>query len=84
MYDIDSLSFYIDQGSGNAPMGLPARPLPTIICSSTRVNEFRAFLSQFSTSFHTILHTLFSIHVAIRPTLRCISTGISEVKPFDK
>ena len=27
------------------------------------VNEFRRFLSQFSTNFHEILHTLLSIHV---------------------
>ena len=31
--------------------------------SSTRIIEFRGFLSQFSTNFHEILHTLFSIHV---------------------
>ena len=29
----------------------------------TLVNEFRHFLSQFSTNFHEILHTLFFIHV---------------------
>ena len=29
----------------------------------TLVNEFRRFLSQFSTNFHEILHTLISIHV---------------------
>ena len=29
----------------------------------TVVNKFRRFLSQFSTNFHEILHTLFSIHV---------------------
>ena len=27
------------------------------------VNDFRGFLSQFSTNFHEISHTLFSIHV---------------------
>ena len=27
------------------------------------VNEFRRFLSQFSTNFYEILHPLFSIHV---------------------
>ena len=31
--------------------------------SSTRIIEFRGFLSQFSTNFHEISHTLFSIHV---------------------
>ena len=31
--------------------------------SSTRINEFRRFLSQFSINFNEILHTLFSIHV---------------------
>ena len=31
--------------------------------SSTRIIEFRGFLSQFSTNFYEILHTLFSIHV---------------------
>ena len=31
--------------------------------SSTRIIEFRGFLGQFSTNFHEILHTLFSIHV---------------------
>ena len=30
--------------------------------SSTRIIEFRGSLSQFSTNFHKILHTLFSIH----------------------
>ena len=29
----------------------------------TVVNEFRRFLSQFSTNCHEILHTFFSIHV---------------------
>ena len=29
----------------------------------TVVNDFRRFLSQFSTNFHEILHTLFFIHV---------------------
>ena len=29
----------------------------------TVVNEFRRFFGQFSTNFHEILHTLFSIHV---------------------
>ena len=29
----------------------------------TVVNEFRRFLNKFSTNFHDILHTLFSIHV---------------------
>ena len=33
--------------------------------SSTTVNVVHGFLSQFSTNFHEILHTLFSIHVAI-------------------
>ena len=28
----------------------------------TVVNEFHRFLSQFSTNFHEILHTIFSIH----------------------
>ena len=32
--------------------------------SSTRDNGFRGFLSQFSTNFHEILHTLFSIYIA--------------------
>ena len=31
--------------------------------SSTRIIEFRGFLSEFSTNFHEILHTLFSFHV---------------------
>ena len=31
--------------------------------SSTRIIEFRGFLSQIWTNFHEILHTLFSIHV---------------------
>ena len=31
--------------------------------SSTRIIEFRRFLSQLSTNFHGILHTLFSIYV---------------------
>ena len=31
--------------------------------SSTRIIELFVFLSQFSTTFHEILHTLFSIHV---------------------
>ena len=29
----------------------------------TVVNDFHRFLSQFSTNFHEILHTLFTIHV---------------------
>ena len=38
--------------------------LPTIVgFTLTVVNEFRRFLSQFSTNFHEISHTLFSIHV---------------------
>ena len=31
----------------------------------TVVNDFRRFLSRFSTNFHEILHTLFLIHVVI-------------------
>ena len=31
--------------------------------SPTRIIEFRGFLLQFSTNFHEILHTLFSLHV---------------------
>ena len=45
--------------------------------SATRIIEFRGFLSQFSTNFHEILHTLFSIHVVI------LLTSIVEVRPFD-
>ena len=37
--------------------------------SSTRIIEFRGFLSQFSTNFHEILHTLFSIHVVTTLTI---------------
>ena len=48
--------------------------------SSTRINEFRGFLSQFSTDFHEILHTLFSIHVVT--TLKVL-ISISKVRPFD-
>ena len=48
--------------------------------SSTRIIEFRVFLSQFSTNFHEILHTLFSIHVVT--TLK-ISRSVFEVRPFD-
>ena len=33
--------------------------------SATRIIEFRGFLSQFSTNFHEILHTLFSIQWTI-------------------
>ena len=43
-------------------------PDPTIVgFTLTVVNEFRRFLGQFSTNFHDILRTLFSIHVV--PTL---------------
>ena len=31
----------------------------------TTVNEFRRFLNQFSTNFHGVLHTLFSIHARL-------------------
>ena len=41
--------------------------------------EFRGFLSQFSTNFYEILHTLFPIHVVT--TLKIL--GILEVRPFD-
>ena len=49
--------------------GLPPRcPCQGPICliigfTLALVNEFCRFLSQFSTNFHEILHTLFSIHV---------------------
>ena len=42
-----------------------------------RINEFRGFLSRFSTNFHEILHTLFSIHVVT------VLINILEVRPFD-
>ena len=56
--------------------------------SSTRIIEFRGFLSQFSTNFHEILHTLFSIRSCrvdhVVSTLKVlISTCIVEVRPFD-
>ena len=34
-----------------------------VVFTLTAVNEFRRFLSQSSTNFHEILHSLFSIHV---------------------
>ena len=37
--------------------------------------NFRGFLSQFSTNFHEILHTLFSIHVV---------TTLKILRSFDK
>ena len=37
--------------------------LATVGFTLTVVNDFLRFLSQFSTNFHEILHTLFSIHV---------------------
>ena len=45
----------------------------------TMVNDFRGFLSQFSTNFHEISHTLFSIHVVT--TLKVL-INILEVRPF--
>ena len=59
-----------------------AMPDETVIIvgfTSTVVNEFCRFLSQFSTNFRESLHTLFSIHVT---TLK-ISIRIKEVRPFD-
>ena len=41
----------------------------------TVVNEFRQYLRQFSTNFHEILHTLFSIHVV---------TTLKVSRSFDK
>ena len=41
----------------------------------TVVDEFRGFLSQFSTNFHEILDTLFSIHVV---------TALKVSRSFDK
>ena len=35
----------------------------SILNSSTMTNVFSGFLSQFSTNFYEILHTLFAIHV---------------------
>ena len=46
----------------------------------TVMNDFRRFLSQFSTIFHQILHTLFSIHVV---TTVKVLINILEVRPFD-
>ena len=37
--------------------------------SSTRINEFRGFLIQFSTNFHEILYILFSIHFVTTLTI---------------
>ena len=48
--------------------------------SPTKIIEFLEFLLQFSTNFHEILHTLFSIHVVT--TLK-ILISILEVRPFD-
>ena len=45
------------------------------------MNEFRGFLSQFSTNFHEFVHTLFSIHVAT--TLKVL-ISMSEVRPLSK
>ena len=41
----------------------------------TVVNDSRRFLSQYSTNFHEILHTLFSIHVV---------TTLNVSRSFDK
>ena len=46
--------------------------------SFTRINGFRGFLSQFSTNFHEILHTLFAVHV-----VTTLKFSILEVRPFD-
>ena len=48
--------------------------------SLTRIIEFRGFLSQFSSIFYGILHTLLFIHVVT--TLKVL-TSIVEVRPFD-
>ena len=42
---------------------------PIVGFTLTVVNEFRRFLSQFSTNFHEILHILFSIHVVTTLTI---------------
>ena len=41
----------------------------------SQVNEFRRFLSQFSSNFHEIMHTLFSSHVV---------TTLKVSRSFDK
>ena len=53
--------------------------------SSTRIIEFRGFRTQFSTNFHEILHTLFSIHVVttLRVSRSFDKSPIVEVRPFD-
>ena len=43
----------------------------------------QGFLSQFSTKFHEILHTLFSIQVTTILNIREVSISMSEVRPFD-
>ena len=49
--------------------------------SSTRIIEFRGFLSHLSTKFHEILHTLFSIHIVT--TLKISRSFVKYVRPFD-
>ena len=58
------------------------RPGPVPLNSSTRINEFRGFFSQFSINFNEILHTLFSIHV-VTTMFREVLISIVEVRPFD-
>ena len=60
---------------------------PTIVRftlnSSTRINEFRGFLSQFSTNFHAILHTI--LHTFLHTIFySCrVLVSMSKVRPFD-
>ena len=54
-----------------------------ILNLSTRIIEFRGFLSQFSTNFHEILLTLFSIHVVSTLKISQSFDSILEVRPFD-
>ena len=53
--------------------------------SSTRIKEFRGFLSQFSQSvnFHEILHTLFPFMSWLPLKFREVLISILEVRPFD-
>ena len=65
-YMSNGLTFAILHPPPPPVLGLPCDIIVTVrftLNSSTRIIEFRGFLSQFATNFHEILHTLFSIHV---------------------